>query len=416
MHPRIKNWIADEKPSAAKLEGLDCFSNPNIEICDLEPSKTEMAMSYMNGVLYKKPVQSKFSPDSRRDKSRIERSVDRAGTSGKSGPSVLLLTDSSVRHARVPDNDDDDFVDPPPIWQETSPLGKSSSQDYPSAAHHSPIEQQAREEIKELRSQISDLKSYNEVLNVELDDIKSQMSLVNAEQTTKMNYIVQMQSNIKSDLMEIRTNMQFLLETVSTMISNSMDEIMKRFDHQKSDHSVGDKDHPVVGGSDKTEEDTTTTEPTSELLVKRVSRPVKILQSPFVAGEGKLFKHDDTVVFENYKGRVDEVDSSAFTASFQRGYKPRTKKKFSDEDGRINLAFVIGLRPIGKSYRDWKVVKGIEPFVKILAASMNNLGISKKDPDYIEPNCMELKVTVDDTLPQQTNENVCDQEYNVYNF
>ncbi|CAA2969559.1 Hypothetical predicted protein [Olea europaea subsp. europaea] len=169
------------------------------------------------------------------------------------------------------------------------------------------------------------------------------------------------------------------------MIPSSMDEIMKRFGHKKSDHGVGDKDPPVVGGSDKTEEvktmepnvdrkgkgkldptddivlhctleapsfdlgvgytqpdvlhsediqkhvdsvisdvvtaittvdteDTTTAEPTFELPVKRVSRPAKILQSPFVAREGKLFKHDDIVVFENYKGHVDEVDSSAFMA------------------------------------------------------------------------------------------------------
>ncbi|CAA3021185.1 Hypothetical predicted protein [Olea europaea subsp. europaea] len=207
------------------------------------------------------------------------------------------------------------------------------------------------------------MKSYNEVLNVKLDDIKSQMSSMNAEKTTKMNYIVQMQSNIKSDLMEIRTNMQFLSEMVSAMISSSTDEIMKRFGHQKSNHRVGDKDPLVVGGSDKTEEvktvepnvdrkgkgkldptddivlpytleapsfdleGTTTAEPTSELPVKRVSRLAKILQSPFVAGERKLFKlfkYDDIVVSENYKGRVDEIDSSASMAWFQRGYKPRT--------------------------------------------------------------------------------------------
>jgi hypothetical protein len=50
------------------------------------------------------------------------------------------------------------------------------------------------------------------------------------------------------------------------------------------------------------------------------------LQSPFVAGEGKLFKHDDNVlVFENYKDNVDEVDRSAFMAWFQRGYKPKNR-------------------------------------------------------------------------------------------
>jgi hypothetical protein len=31
MYPRIKNWLADEQPSAAKLEGADCFANPNVK-------------------------------------------------------------------------------------------------------------------------------------------------------------------------------------------------------------------------------------------------------------------------------------------------------------------------------------------------------------------------------------------------
>ncbi|CAA3002535.1 Hypothetical predicted protein [Olea europaea subsp. europaea] len=225
-------------------------------------------MPYMNGVQYKKQVQSKFSPDSHRDKN------------------------SSVRQARVLDYDDDDFVDPSPIW----------------------------------------------------------------------------------------TNMQFLSETVSAMIFSSMDEIMKRFDHQKSDHGVGYKDPPVVGGSDKTEEVKTvepnvdrkgkgnldssddivlsytleapsfdlgvgSTQPDilhSEGIQKHVDSVISDVVTTITtidteglkaceniavsicAVEGKLFKHDDIVVFENYKGRVDEVDSSAFMAWFQRGYKPRT--------------------------------------------------------------------------------------------
>lgn len=28
--PRIMNWLADEPPSAAKLEGDECFSNPDV--------------------------------------------------------------------------------------------------------------------------------------------------------------------------------------------------------------------------------------------------------------------------------------------------------------------------------------------------------------------------------------------------
>ncbi|CAA2984478.1 sentrin-specific protease 1-like [Olea europaea subsp. europaea] len=61
----------------------------------------------------------------------------------------------------------------------------------------------------------------------------------------------------------------------------------------------------------------------------------------------------------------------------------------------------------GKSYRDWKVLQGIEPYVKVLPALMNTLGISKKDPDYHELEAKELKVIIDDTLPQQTNGHDC---------
>ncbi|CAA2983396.1 Hypothetical predicted protein [Olea europaea subsp. europaea] len=58
---------------------------------------------------------------------------------------------------------------------------------------------------------------------------------------------------------------------------------------------------------------------------------------------------------------------------------------------------------VGKSYRDWKVLQGIELYVKLLPALMNTLGISKKDPDYHKSEAKELKVIIDDTLPQQTN-------------
>lgn len=105
-----------------------------------------MAMPYMNGVQYKKPIQPELSREGRRTKNRKHKSADRAGTSGKSGPpyakkssAVLLLTDSSIRQVHVP-NDDDDFVDPPPRFHETSSPRKSPTDEAPSAAHPSPTE------------------------------------------------------------------------------------------------------------------------------------------------------------------------------------------------------------------------------------------------------------------------------------
>ncbi|CAA2987007.1 Hypothetical predicted protein [Olea europaea subsp. europaea] len=295
MYPRIKNWIADEQPSAIELEGLDCFSNPNIEICDLEPLEIEMAMSYMNGVQYKKPVQPKFSPDSHRYKSRIKRSVDRAGTSGKSSPSVLLLTDSSVRQARVPNNDDDNFVDPPPIWQETSPIGKSPTQDCLSAAHHSPMEQQARE------AQWGDVSCYFSQLSNNYIVVKTVEPNVDRKGKGKL--------DPTDDIV-----LSYTLEAPSfdLRVGSTQPDILHSEDIQKHvDSIISDVVTTITTVDTK---DTTTDEPNFELPAKRVSRPAKILWSLFVAGEGKLFKHDDIVVFENYKGRVDKIDSSAFMA------------------------------------------------------------------------------------------------------
>ncbi|CAA3030246.1 sentrin-specific protease 1-like [Olea europaea subsp. europaea] len=90
----------------------------------------------------------------------------------------------------------------------------------------------------------------------------------------------------------------------------------------------------------------------SELPVKRVSRPARILQSPFVVGEGKLLKHDDhVIVFEYFKGNIEEVDRSTFISWFQRGFKPKNKKKFNDEDDKIKPAFVIGSFPV--DHKSW---------------------------------------------------------------
>lgn len=119
--PRILNRKADEKPSMAKLE--ECFANPDIQICDLDPLDNEMHMPYMTGVQYIKPVQPSVSRDGGRKKRRMERSM--AGTCGGSGgprgklsTTVLTITDGRS-DAPIVNEGDDDFADTPPMWQET---------------------------------------------------------------------------------------------------------------------------------------------------------------------------------------------------------------------------------------------------------------------------------------------------------
>ncbi|CAA2975697.1 Hypothetical predicted protein [Olea europaea subsp. europaea] len=212
------------------------------------------------------------------------------------------------------------------------------------------------------------------------------MSSLNEEKTNKMDDIVQMQACIKSDLMDIRTNMQFLSEFVSIMISSAMDEILRwsgdmtneRGVGQKEATKVGDQEHHGTGGSDKDQEESPTAEPTSKLPVKRVFSQrgyCSLLSLPDRKGE-------------NYS-------STMIMLSFLRITKTMLTRL-------TNQPSWVGSKG-GKSFRDWRVLQGIELYVKVLPALMNALEISKKDPNYQEPEAKELKVIIDDTLPQQTN-------------
>ncbi|CAA3002745.1 Hypothetical predicted protein [Olea europaea subsp. europaea] len=388
------SWMADEQPFAAKLEGADCFANVDIVICDLEPSETEMAMPYMNNVQYQKPIQPKLLSESRRKK----RTKKSAGNASASGKSVILLTDSSMGQPNV-SKDDDDFVDPPPRRQDIPPMKNLQLMKY---------------------CQLPLILQMNHTLTcrnglMELADIKLQMSCFNDVHSTKMNSIIQMQGVLKTDLMEIRTNMQFLSETVSAMISSSMEEIMRRFSEKAKDrgieiHGVGDRGTHVTRGSDKTDE-VQTVQPNVDRKGKGKIDPSEDIGTPYSLQPpsfdlGIGYMQLDDIHSENVQKQVDSIISDVLTAT-----KSVQVERFTSPDGRSELpvkrvlrlarilqsSFVVGE---GKTYRDWKVLEGIEPYVKILPALMNALGISKKDPDYDRPGSKELKVYIDSTLPQ----------------
>ncbi|CAA2994920.1 Hypothetical predicted protein [Olea europaea subsp. europaea] len=110
-------------------------------------------------------------------------------------------------------------------------VGPSGPQHFPNEEQHHGIQGSAV--LHNLNVQISELKSRNKVLIVEIDAIKSQMSSLNSDQAKKMSEIILMQGQLKHDMIEIRTNMQFLSESVTVMISSSMDEILRRFNDRK---------------------------------------------------------------------------------------------------------------------------------------------------------------------------------------
>lgn len=78
----------------------------------------------------------------------------------------------------------------------------------------------------------------NELMG-KIADLRSRLSTVQGEQLRRMDDIVQMQSGIRNDMLEIRTNMQFLSESVSALILSTMEEILKRLSGSSKDVHEG---------------------------------------------------------------------------------------------------------------------------------------------------------------------------------
>ncbi|CAA2995374.1 Hypothetical predicted protein [Olea europaea subsp. europaea] len=202
------------------------------------------------------------------------------------------------------------------------------------------------------------------------------------------------------------------------MISSSMEEIMRRFSEKAKDrgtevHGVGDKGTHIARGSDKTDE-VQTVRPNVDRKGKGKIDPSEDIGTPFSLQPpsfdlGIGYTQPDDVHSEDIQKQVDSIISNVLTATKSVQLEGSTSPdgcsylpvKWVSRPARIlQSPFVVGE---DKTYRDWKVLEGTEPYVKILPALMNVLRISKKDPDYHGPDSKELKVYIDSTLPQQTN-------------
>ncbi|CAA3029329.1 Hypothetical predicted protein [Olea europaea subsp. europaea] len=203
-----------------------------MEIRDLDPSDMEMAMSYMYEVQYIKPVQPKCARGEKRKGGMVDRSVHSVRATRKPSYStektstpLLMITDGRLGHSDVPlDDGDDDFVDTPPRWQRTTFNSNSPSRE------DQPEPNDVVDEIrKQFFKQLTELQIENRRMSVAIDAMKSEISLLKHDQQNKLNNIVHMQGEIRTDLINIKSNLQFMTESVTALISSSMDEILTKF-------------------------------------------------------------------------------------------------------------------------------------------------------------------------------------------
>ncbi|CAA2978209.1 Hypothetical predicted protein [Olea europaea subsp. europaea] len=359
-----------------------------MEIRDLDPSDMEMAMPYMYEVQYIKPVQPELACGEKRKGGMVDRSIHSVRatrkpsySSEKTSMPLLMLTDGRLGHSDVPlDDGNDDFVDFPPRWQGTMFDANSPGRE------DQPVP-------NDFFKQLTELQTENHRMSIAIDAIKSEISSLKHDQQNKLNNIVHMEGEIHIDLIDIRSNLQFMTEFVTALISSSMEEILTKFkdksrlnivrDYETLD-KVGDAEITIDSkgkGKMETEVDVElpyslqppsfdlgvcftqpipieltkskkmetyvasvshVTAPSSGLPVKRAPRSAKALQSPYVH-EGKQNKHSNNVViFQHYNQSVGHADIADLQSWFQRGYKPHNKKKFNDRDDRIRPPFLVG--------------------------------------------------------------------------
>ncbi|CAA2986344.1 Hypothetical predicted protein [Olea europaea subsp. europaea] len=135
----------------------------------------------------------------------------------KQSTPILLIIDGRLGHSDV-HIDDDDFVDPPPNWK-----GTSIHKDSPSGERKS----DDTIDSEDLPSKdISDLQSENWLLGKQL-------------QQKKLKLLVRMQGEIRTDMLDIKSHVQCISDSVTALISSLMEEIMNKFRENSRPQTVG---------------------------------------------------------------------------------------------------------------------------------------------------------------------------------
>ncbi|XP_022884063.1 uncharacterized protein LOC111400854 [Olea europaea var. sylvestris] len=66
-------------------------------------------------------------------------------------------------------------------------------------------------------------------MSVVIDAMKSEILSLKHDQQNKLNNIIHMQGEIHTDLIDIRSNLQFMTESMTALISSSMEKILTKF-------------------------------------------------------------------------------------------------------------------------------------------------------------------------------------------
>ncbi|CAA2933616.1 Peptidyl-prolyl cis-trans isomerase PASTICCINO1 [Olea europaea subsp. europaea] len=84
-------------------------------------------------------------------------------------------------------------------------------------------------DFKLLKHDVTDLQNKNTELSAKIDDVRKQLLSIKADNSHKLNVVVHVQENIRTDLLEIKSDLKFLSDSVTAMVTSSIDQIMDMF-------------------------------------------------------------------------------------------------------------------------------------------------------------------------------------------
>ncbi|CAA3029560.1 Hypothetical predicted protein [Olea europaea subsp. europaea] len=117
-------------------------------------------------------------------------------------------------------------MDPP---MEPNKIYVESPKDEGPSAYMSPPHVAYTADFELLKHEVIDLQKKNMELSTKIDDGREHLLSIKADSSHKRSIVVRVQENIRTDLLEIKLELKFLSNSVTAMVTISMDQILDMF-------------------------------------------------------------------------------------------------------------------------------------------------------------------------------------------
>ncbi|CAA3001252.1 sentrin-specific protease 1-like [Olea europaea subsp. europaea] len=296
-------------------------------------------------------------------------------------------------------------MDPP---MEPDKMYVESPKDEGASTHMSTPHAVYTVDFKLLKHDVTDLRNKNTELSVKIDDVRKQLLSIKADSSHKLNIVVRVQENIRTDMLEIKSDLKFLSDSMTTMVTSSMDQIMDMYKEIGESKCTGAASNPeehmdscfyyirqLTLYGENVKNKVTTTDSHFQAVIKHVYPRFK--NDPNVLLTDTWLINDVTGVRLPLSCPWSEVDRVLMPIL------PTNKAHWMLAILDIKERTMSIFNSTRWTYLNLRVHAGVEPFLRVIPHLMRVIGLWTKDPDNDEGDSMELRIVLGYDVPQQQN-------------